>query len=274
MNIYLAPELQTHRRGRFLASLLGISMLSEREFPSEGVVLITGEQWQESPDLQTEYITWARQPGRSLIMLPPYKKGCFSPSLDWMIELTSSHLANNNEESLEHILAGEISYQLLGRDGDCITDASLGELACHTRYWKAHSNSGLIAATTLPLWSISLLDHVEKVRSYLTKLQQFCGKPSATNTKEEAEEKPIHPQDVTVLVCCYGFNLTTADDLSNKLATYTVPLLNLASFDLSESICRLRKADFLNDDGLTETGLIFLKTSQYWSFAENIKGVI
>jgi hypothetical protein len=271
VNLYLTPELQGTRRGRFLASLLAISASSEQTFPKAGFVLMTGEQLQASPELQAEGIAWGRQPGCTLLLLPPYKEGRIFPSLDWVIELTSPPLVNAPQASLETILAGELSHRLQGMDGDCITDSSLDDLTCHTRFWKAHSNSGLIAVTTLPLWSISLLDHAGKVRAFLAELDKHTGKSSVAIARDEPQEETFQPEDITVLVCCYGFDLATADGLSDRLRGYAVPLLNLASFDLPESINRLRSGGLLDDNGLTETGLAFLRASRYWPFAENLK---
>jgi hypothetical protein len=272
VNLYLTPELQANRRGRFLASLLSISPSLEQTFPKEGFVLMIGEQLQTSAELQAEGMAWGRQPGCTLLLLPPYKAGSIFPFLDWVVEFKSSPLANADQTSLETILAGELSHRLQGSDGDCITDSSLDNLACHTRYWKAHSNSGLIAVTTLPLWSISLLDHADKVLAFLTELDNYTGKSSATIAREEPQTEPLLPEDITVLVCCYGFDLTTADSLSERLRGYAVPLLNLASFDLPESIRRLRCEGLIDDMSLTETGLAFLRASRYWPFAENLKG--
>ena len=272
MNLFLTPELLAHRRGRFLVSLLAITPSSELAFPKAGFILMTGEQLQASPELQAECISWARQAGCALLLLPPYKEGPVLPMLDWVIELTSSPLVNAPQESLASILAGELSHWLQGMDGACITAARVGDLACHTRYWKAHSNSGLIAATTLPLWSISLLDHADKVRAFLAELDKHTGKTSVATPKNEPQEETLRPQDITVLVCCYGFDLATAEKLSDRLRGYAVPLLNLASFDLPESFNRLRRGGLLEEKGLTEAGLAFLQASKYWPFAENLKG--
>jgi hypothetical protein len=272
MNLYLTPELQANRRGRFLASLLAISESSGQTFPKEGFILMTGEQLQASPELQAEGLAWGRQPGCTLLLLPPYKVGSIFPSLDWMIEFTSQPLANAQQASLETILAGELSHQLLGMDGDCIAASSMDDLAYHTRYWKAHSNSGLIAVTTLPIWSISLLDHADKVLAFLAELDKYTGKSSATIAREEPQAEPLHPEDITVLVCCYGFDVATTDSLLERLRGYAVPLLNLANFDLPESIHRLRCEGLIDDIGLTETGLAFLRASSHWPFAENLKG--
>ncbi len=232
---------------------------------------MAGEQLQELQELQAEGIAWGRQPGCTLLLLPPYKEGSIFSSLDWVIKLTSQPMACSTQASLEMILAGELSHQLQGSDGDCISDSSLNNLTCHTRYWKAHSNSGLIAVTTLPIWSISLLDHADKVLAFLSELDKYTGKTSATLAREEPQTEPLHPEDITVLVCCYGFDLSTADSLSERLRGYAVPLLNLACFDLPESIHRLRCEGLIYDMGLTETGLAFLRASKYWPFAENLK---
>lgn len=273
MNLFLTPELLAHRRGRFLVSLLAITPSSEQGLPKAGFVLMTGEQLQTSQELQGECISWARQPECTLLLLPPYKEGPIFPALDWMIELSSSPLVNAQQASLENILSGELSYQLQGMDGACTTAVPVGDL-CHTRYWKAHSNSGLIAATTLPLWSISLLDHADKVRVFLAELDKHTGKASVAAPKNKPQEETLRPEDVTVLVCCYGFDLATVERLSERLRGYAVPLLNLASFDLPESFNRLRRGGLLGENGLTEAGLAFLQASKYWPFAENLKGEV
>lgn len=272
MNLYLTPDLQAHRRGRFLSSLLAITPSSESGLPKAGFVLMTGEQLQASPELQAECISWARQPGCTLLLLPPWKEGPILPFLDWVIEFTSSPLATAQPESVESILDGELSHRLKGMDGSNATATQSGDLACHTRYWKAYSNSGLIAATTLPLWSISLLDHADKVTAFLAEIDKQTGKSSVPIANDEPQANALQPQDITVMVCCYGFDVATAEGLSDKLRGYAVPLLNLASFDLPESINRLRRGGLLNDKGMTEAGLDFLRGSKYWSFAENLKG--
>jgi hypothetical protein len=271
VKLYLTPELQAHRRGRFLTSLLGISQSSEHGLPQTGFVLMTGEQLQASPDLQEECAAWVRQSGCSLLLLPPYKEGSIFHFLDWVIELAPSISVAAKQASLKSMLEGELSYCLRGTDGACTEDMPPGELTCHTRYWKAHSNSGLIAATTLPLWSISLLDQAALVNDFLAKIERHCGLPSVSAEETKPQEDAIRPEDVTVLVCSYGFNVATTEDLLSKLKTYAVPLLNLANFDLPESIGRLRNAGLINDRGLTERGLAHLMGSKYWAFAENLR---
>lgn len=272
MKIYLTPELQAHRRGRFLASLLGISQTSELGLPKTGFVLMTGEALQASKESQEEFASWIRQPRCSLLLLPPYQEGSVFHFLDWAVELAPSNLLAAKQTSLASMLAGELTYKLRGMDGACTEDTPSGELTCHTRYWKTHSNSGLLAATTLPLWSISLLDQAALVHDFLANIERLCGLPSARAKEiESPKDDAIRPEDVTVLVCSYGFNVATAEGLLSKLKTYAVPLLNLACFDLPESMVRLKNAGLINDDGLTKQGLAHLMGCKYWAFAESLR---
>ncbi|WP_221179282.1 hypothetical protein, partial [Pseudomonas frederiksbergensis] len=86
MKLYLTPELLAHRRCRFLTSLLAIETSSAVELPESGFVLMTGQQLQGSSELQTACATWARQPGCTLLLLPPYKEGPLLSALDWVVE--------------------------------------------------------------------------------------------------------------------------------------------------------------------------------------------
>jgi hypothetical protein len=271
VNLYLTQELLANRRGRFLASLLAIEPSQQTVLPESGCVLMTGEYLQGMPALQEECIHWARQPNRTLLLLPPYQAGSVLPSLDWSIEFSSIDSMISGAYSIASILAQELVYQLQGIDGSgFVMDGDKN--AAHTRYWKAHSNSGLIAATTLPLWSISLLDCGEKVLGFLGELTKYSGKAAASIENVTIPAEVLQAQDLTVLVCCYCFDVSTAASLFDRLQTYAVPLLNLATFDLPESIRRLNNARFLGDSGLTDTGLNFLRASKFWLFAEQLKG--
>ena len=268
----MTPELQAHRRGRFLASLLGIANSSEHGLPQTGLVLMTGEALQASRDSQEAYAAWVRQPGCSLLLLPPYHQGSIFYFLDWSIELAPSTSLAAKHASLASMLAGELTYNLRGLDGACTENMSREEPTSHTRYWKAHSNSGLIAATTLPLWSISLLDQAALVHDFLANIKRHCGTPAINaNEAMRQEDDTFHSEDVTVLVCCFGFNVVTAEGLMCRLRTYAVPLLNLESFDVQASLIRLKNATLINAHGLTEKGLDYLMGSKYWAYAESLR---
>jgi hypothetical protein len=273
VNIHLPPELSAHRRGRFLASLLGIEAAPGDDLPPSGMLLMIGEAFQAGGELQTARLTWARQPGCALLLLPPYQAGPILPALDWVIDYASASPAASPTDTVVGIIGQEVMYRLQGRDGSEMTvQGGQGSLSNHTRYWKAHANSGLLAVTTLPLWSISLLNHALLVRAFLDDIGKHVGKRSSSVTRQAPAETQLEPHDMTVMVCCYAFNVVSAANLSERLDSYAVPLLNLAEFDLPASITRLRERGFIDDLTMTEAGLAYLSASKYWTFAENLKG--
>ena len=85
-------------------------------------------------------------------------------------------------------------------------------------------------------------------------------------------QSALCPQDLTVMVCCYGFAVATAASMLDRLQSDAVPLLNLSGFDLPASFDRLQKGGWLNEQGLSETGLAYLSASKYWMYAESLKG--
>jgi hypothetical protein len=276
VNIYLASKLFAHRRGRFLSSLLGAELFPEPSRPNSGMLLMIGEQFQGAGELQEGYLSWARQPGCALLLLPPYREGRLSEMLDWSIGFAGSSLAATQDLSLPAIVASEVVYVLKGIDGS--SESEMGHLwsdhALNTRYWKAHVNSGLVAATTLPLWSISTLDHADVTREWLDGLYRQTGKVSPLVEGPNQEETPcqLTPHDYTVLVCCYGLDVTTPEALSECMRLSVVPIVNLESFDSVPSFDRLKHLGLLDGSGLTPEGLNQLKSSKYWVFAEHLKG--
>jgi hypothetical protein len=274
VKFFLSTDLFGHRRGRFLASILNASEWPENMPPESGFVLVGGEAFQQSAEKQASYLSWARLPGRCLLLLPPFQLGTLIDGLDWSISFASASKTAPETDSLTHVVAQEVQYQLDGCDGDSESSADhcWDDHASHTRYRKAHSNSGLIAVTVLPLWSISLMDHADLLESFLTWFAGQAGKASTTLVVDE-EKSALEPKDYTVMVCCYGMNVSSATELSEAINKNAVPLLDLSRFDLMASFERLRVLGYLDNQGLTHEGLAYLQPTPYWAFAEHLKGV-
>ncbi|MGH2248828.1 hypothetical protein ACQ1Y8_15640, partial [Enterococcus faecalis] len=67
-----------------------------------------------------------------------------------------------------------------------------------TRYVRKHSNSGLFAVTTLPLWSLNLLDHTEVLVDWLNWFVDHAG--VTTPVAEEKAELAAYLPDKYDLV--------------------------------------------------------------------------
>lgn len=275
MKFFLSPDLLRHRRGRFLASLLDVEEWMEDQPPESGLVLVSGEVLQQSTEKRTQYVSWARSPGRCLLLIPPFQLGSLIDDLDWRMSYASSSKHALEGQSVAQRVASEIQYQIGGRDGSSESGAGhhWDDHTFHTRYWKAYSNSGLIGITVLPLWSISLMDHAELLVSFLSWFAGQCGKASPKSVSEEDTKQTLEPEDHAVLVCCYGLGVSSAAELSATINQFEVPFLNLNGFDLIASFQRLGSLNYVDHQGPTDAGVAYLQESPYWGFAEHLQRV-
>ncbi len=269
MKVYLEAALAGQRRGRFLQGLLAAATCDN--LPSSGCLLMLGEDFQQHP--QETLLAWAKQPERVLLLLPPYQEGMLSDTLDWQISFSSQPPSALNG-LLPSLLAAETLFTLQGKQGGF--NPELGhewaDHAINTRYWKTHSNSGMLAATVLPLWSISLLDKAEELQDWLSGLMQLAGKAAtAPDTPAEQPAPALLPQDYSVLVCCYGWQLATPTSLQQHLQEASFPLLDFRGVDMEQSFARLSQTGLLDKVGITTAGIAILQASPYWPYAAYLK---
>jgi hypothetical protein len=256
-----------------LTTLLGAKLFPSAS-PESGMLLMVGEDFQAAKEHQSESLLWAKQPGCALILLPPYQEGVLSVELDWSMRFSSASLIAEQSGSLAAIVASEVSYELNGIDGgfDSNQGHSWLDHSVNTRYWKSHVNTGLIAATTLPIWSITLMNYRQLVHDWIMWFYDQTGKRTEKSIPEsENVSLTLMPQDYTVMVCCYGWNVGTPAALSDCIDKSLIPIINLAEFDVTESFSRLQKGGFLDESGLSDTGKAHLWSSPYRTFAEHLK---
>ena len=136
----------------------------------------------------------------------------------------------------------------------------------HTRYVRKHSNSGLFAVTTLPLWSLNLLDHTEALVGWLNWFVDHAG--VATPVAEEKAELAAYlpdKYDLVVLLLLYaGHGKSLAALVDNDTVKLMFDLNSLDAIKRSET---LQLHGFINEAGLTESGKASLQASQYWAYA-------
>ncbi len=275
MNLLLSNGLQAHRRGRFLGTLLGLANADVQPARADGMVLMTGEEMQDPSSDQAAWLRWARQPGHALVLLPPFKAGPVVDGLDWRVDLLQDPPSAVASAPLSALLAAEVSFRLSGVDGD--SDGSQGHLWSSgrpsTRFWKAHSNSGLIAATTLPIWSITLMDSATLVQDWLRALFSHVGKPAATEAPDDGNSVATPtPQDFAVMVCCHAYGVGSPDALGHALQRQPVQVMSLRGFDVPGIFGRLRAMALVEEHGLSTRGLELLRESAFWGYAAQLKG--
>lgn len=272
MKVYLEQSLAGQRRGRFLQGLLDAAVANG--LPETGCLLMLGEQFQQLA--QAAWLQWAKRPGCVLLLLPPYQTGNMVEGLDWQVQYAQQPPVTT-EGVLPKLLATEVMFTLQGKQGGF--ERHLGhewaDHALNTRYWKAHSNSGLVAATVLPLWSVSLLDQATALKDWLAGLYAMAGKtvPLPDDDVSGQAATVLLPHDFTVLVCCYGWQLATPAALQTRLQQTRIPLFDFQGVDVGDSFSRLRQLGWLDATGLTAAGLVALQDSPYWPYATCLKEV-
>ena len=281
LSVYLQSSLANHRRGRLLSKLLKAEA-SENSLPDAGLLLMPGQEFQNlAPQQQEEFFSWCSQPGRTLLLIPPFseKQVAESELVDWRFSYRESPAATD-EDSLSGVLADEVNLSLQGTEGafDSEHDHQWLDLSPNCRYWKKHAGTGVFAATVLPLWSISLLGHGELLQSWLEHIHSHAGKASdsAKSAADQQNEVVIMDADYTTMVCIQGWSCQTLSDLTKKLyATGGIPIFSIEQDALDESLKRLKQAKYLVADesliNLSEAGVSALEASPYLAYVDSLR---
>jgi hypothetical protein len=272
MNLYLERTLSNHRHGRFLISQLDAQPIDD--LPGDGLVLLHGKTYQGlDASQQNCWWMWASRPGCAVLLLPPYDAGPVCDAVDWNLVL-SDDAVNSNDGVIPKSVAGEVNQKITGADGEF--DRSQGhqwlDYTVNTRFIKQHSGCGVFAATCLPLWSISLLDHAGESLEWLAALMILAGQPNDLDAVAVREQSiSLQPTDYTLMVCMHAWGVHSAEAISAALNKTVIKRITIAEQDIVEGIERLIGAGLVDGEGLTAAGLEALMQSPYWGYTERLK---
>lgn len=272
MTLYLDPGLATHRHGRFFVSQLNAEPVDE--LPSSGLMLMHGKLFQGlSASEQEIRWQWASQPGRALLLLPPFELGEVFERMDWQVTLRTE-VASSNDCLVPKILSDEVHQDLVGSDGefDRASGHQWRDYSVNTRYVKKHQGTGIFAATCLPLWSISLLDNAQDTLAWLESLLSLAGNAVVDGSAEpQASNAELKPTDYTLMVCMQAWDVHSIEEVSQALSKGAFSLFSIPETDIVEGVARLRELDLIGARGLTELGCEVLDESPYGQYVERLK---
>jgi len=207
--IFLHGSLAKHRRGQILKE--AISAKSITSLPDTGsVILEFGEAFQVAEqDERAQLFEWTRAPGHVLLLLPPFtKESCHFP-VTW--HATRSNKVPQGGEGLAKHLASEVSYQLTGKlQTPTFPGALWRDNSASVGVYRLHPSSGLFVVTTLPLWSLSVLDRPDDLIDWLCNLALLAGE---SNTEEVNEVQPLTPEHYGFLVFLMSTSLREEEDV-------------------------------------------------------------
>jgi hypothetical protein len=252
MNPVLVGELGHHARGRTLAAAVGAV---PGDPPADGVALALGKDAQQHPDQFARWVDWAREPGRVLVLMPPFGRGACDVPTQWEARRTDP-LAGA-EAALGRALARERQHELRGEL--LPMERVAGQVV--TGGWRRHPTAGLVVITTLPLWSLLVLDHRAALRSWLEDLVAQAGAPRpATEAPVTAAFRP-GPDDWTLLLhLCTG---PFSDGGAALAALAGSPVLRVGGPAALVALDRIQAAGWAKDGALTEEGRAALQGSPY-----------
>jgi len=266
--IFLSEYLSGVSKGRILKRLIKPEIAGQT-LPVFGLLLISAKEL--NTDNINVYVDWSQQAGCALLILEPYKQLmelCKQTTfeLDWTLEYPEHTFCENGEFDFQ-ILQSEILQSLNGHNGSYEQGKHhIGDLV-HTRYIRKHSNSGVFAITTLPIWSVSLLDEANHVKAWLNWFIDHCGTKSIeAHAHEVVESYPLNKLDYTVLLLVYILPDYSSGDIGRKVEN-----LGIFDLDLLDLINRyeiLVKENFIANKNLTLKGIEALKDSYIWNYIE------
>ena len=270
MSIYLSAALASNRKGRFLQTVAGATPIESdwlNSPPASGLLLVQAEELTDDEACQNLYL-WSMQAGCAALVIYPQiaqlaTLAKLPITLDWSLAPAS---LSAQEPELTALLANETDQTIVGFAGSADRLQHMAGDAVHTRYVRKHSNSGLFALTTLPLWSLNLLDHENVLVSWLNWFLDHAGLAAPiTEKKTELAEYSPDKYDLVVLLLLYaakGQSLTAiCENEAVKL------MFDVQSLDITKRSEVLVQHGYINEMGLTESGKNSLQTSQYWAYA-------
>ena len=267
MSLYLSAALASNRKGRFLQTVAGATPLTKDWIsspPASGLLLVQAEELTDANTMQRLY-HWAMQAGCAALVINLKAEqftllAHLSSPLDWQLVPAVLRV---QEPGLTALLASETDQAIAGFTGSADRHQHQAGDVVHTRYIRKHSNSGLLAFTTLPLWSLNLLDHSEILVSWLNWFVDHAERiiePNAPSTDYTPDK-----HDLVVLLLLYAGTGMSLQALSEHNAVKL--MFDVSSLNIVKRGEMLRQHDFIDEAGITAAGKTFLQASRYWAYA-------
>jgi len=268
---YLFGRLADHSRGLVLSEIFSSQITMD--MPEKGVLFMFGQEWQSwEGDEQDVFLQWAAKPGRLLLLVPPFLDDVdLVKQLDWKVSsLVEKPTVNQKSQSLAALLSDEARFYL--NANHCLVDDDLehrwADHRLNTMYFKHHSSSGVFAATSLPLWSLTCLENTENVFDWLKSLFTHAGEHKSETVQKTNKELILIDAHYVMLCCAYEQSIESIDWLVKRAKTLAIFQLPTKNLYLAAS--ELKEASLIDNNGLTDLGQQQLSGSGFQIYADEI----
>ncbi|WP_214171693.1 hypothetical protein [Geoanaerobacter pelophilus] len=262
VSVITVGELASHPRCRNLKVSFGAEPGDMP--PHTGVAIVFGKDFKTSPERAAEWTTWAMEPGRLLLMVPPYSVGNFVMPVPWEVRRLTP--IAGGETPLSQLLAAERLHEFRGalvpleRVGGAIITAG----------WRKHPASGMVVWTALPLWSLTVLDHPGDCAAWLKDIFTQCGKPvDAEDAAKQLEDQELTESEWTMLLhLCTGPYSSKEEALSTLSESQ---LFRMPAGRSQETWCRLEQRGLVESGALSPAGISLVEESRYAAYAKELR---
>lgn len=270
--ILLGESLSSHRRGRILTT--AVNAQPSPDIPSEeSLCLLFGSDFQSaSEETQIRWFNWSQQPGRVLLLIPPFKSLSCNLPTEWNIQRRQV-APSIQEKGLVQALSSEVRFELEGQlqVPTQLTGQWDDQTLC-TAFYRQHPHSGVFAITCLPLWSLVILDWVPDLKQWLSDLYGLAQRVEGA-IAPSTEPNTFAPSltHFTVLLHLLTDNFKSDSEALEALKTST--LLSLEPTQAAQCLQELNTHNLVNKATITAAGRQLLRQSQYAFYAEELEAL-
>ncbi|MCC7337949.1 MAG: hypothetical protein IT422_22905 [Pirellulaceae bacterium] len=269
-DILLIGKLASHARGRALTTSLHAVPAGEQP-GGNGVCLAFANEFQEGSDgLKKQMIEWTLQPGRTLLLLPPMKIDDCKFPVAWRV-INAGTIDSSKNKGLSKLLSAEIKYELISDLQPAkLIDGEWSRGGVNTAYYKKHPNSGVFAVTTLPLWSLTTLDHTQQLIDWIVELHELAGEPiEQEELVEQSDHLTLTPDHYALML-----HLVSGNWKSRRVALSSLhdsEVLVLPDERATQCMEELEKYSIADDGKLTNDGKLALSASPFAAYATTLE---
>ena len=263
-SFWLAGSLGSHRRGRLLQEAVGAAMSVAEPPEGHGLCLMFGTEFQGfDAEAQKAWVNWSQSPGRVLLLLPPLKISACAEPVKWEVTGKASVDAKDSGELLR-ALASEVRHELRGKLQTATHLGGVwGDYAVNTAFYRKHPHAGVFVVTCLPLWSLSVLDHKDALRQWLSDLYAMAGSPA--QAVEETDTFKPTTSHYAILLHLLSGQYVNRDAAVSALNSSDIFALNPA--EANKLISDMEEQAFVRGTELTPSGRELLLRSPYAPYA-------
>lgn len=256
----LVDSIAAHARGRTLALSVGAT---SGALPMTGPVIAFAKDFQDAPARAAELLAWTERPGRLLVLVPPFAKTAVAVPVEW--EARRTEALAGGETRLGALLARERQHELRG----ALLPLERGGGQTITGGWRRHPAAGLLAITTLPLWSLHTLDHRPVLMQWLDNLFESAGLPLPDEAPTAPKSEELSSNDWALLLhLCRG----PFDDAPSALRAFTRSGLQRLDTDDAAAVLRsLERRGLVEGGRLTNRAADLLDESPYAVYASEMR---